>query len=70
MVGFLPMNRSAEHGSIGADEHLKAEPCSALRPGSGAEIAGLGSSWILSSDRAAQVTGQTLNVNGGLVMHW
>ena len=23
-----------------------------------------------SSDRAAQVTGQTLNVDGGFVMHW
>jgi 2-hydroxycyclohexanecarboxyl-CoA dehydrogenase len=25
---------------------------------------------FLSSDRAAQVTGQTLNVDGGFVMHW
>ena len=25
---------------------------------------------FLSSDRAAQVTGQTINVDGGFVMHW
>ena len=25
---------------------------------------------FLSSDRAAQVTGQTLNVDGGFVLHW
>ena len=25
---------------------------------------------FLSSDRAAQVTGQTINVDGGWVMHW
>ena len=25
---------------------------------------------FLSSDRAAQVTGQTVNVDGGFVMHW
>jgi 2-hydroxycyclohexanecarboxyl-CoA dehydrogenase len=25
---------------------------------------------FLSSDRANQVTGQTINVDGGFVMHW
>ena len=25
---------------------------------------------FLSSDRAAQMTGQTVNVDGGFVMHW
>jgi len=25
---------------------------------------------FLSSSRAAQVTGQTINVDGGFVMHW
>jgi 2-hydroxycyclohexanecarboxyl-CoA dehydrogenase len=25
---------------------------------------------FLASDRAAQVTGQTINVDGGYVMHW
>ncbi|HBH53500.1 MAG TPA: oxidoreductase, partial [Planctomycetaceae bacterium] len=25
---------------------------------------------FLSSDRARQVTGQTINVDGGFVMHW